>query len=81
MEYKKEKMYDMNNLDLLQYYKDLKAHKAWILTHAKDYIDEVEKIKRELKERMDDLELEELIAAEDRKDCYDPYWEAQMSIN
>jgi len=76
-----EELLVMDNKELLVYYQVLREHRESLLQYAKDFFVVVKAIRLLLKHRIDELEFDELVAEENRKNI-DDYWNyAQTTIN
>lgn len=65
-------MYVMTNTELLKYKQELDAYKEFLLRYIKQWNKEVHYVKQELKERLEDLEIAEIIAEDER--LYNSDW-------
>ena len=64
-----EELIAMNNKELLQYYRDLRAYHKALKKHVHDYVDTVDTTQKMLKYRAYDLAKTEKQASKDREDC------------
>jgi len=62
-------IYTMNNLELLEYKRELDRYKSVLQQHIKDWARDRAMVSRLLKERMEDLEIEEILVQIEREEC------------